>query len=88
MSDIGSLAYAREIADAELISPAGGALVFVASGMLIACDRPDDVTEQDNAWLDEVLERYGVTALPPPGHIDEGELAGWRYWTLDLENPA
>ncbi|WP_147339474.1 hypothetical protein [Actinomadura spongiicola] len=88
MSDIGSVAFAREIADAKLISPAGGAIVFVAGGMLIACDRPDDITEQDNAWLDDVLDGYGVTELPPPCHIDEGELAGWRYWTLELRDHA
>lgn len=88
MSDIGSLAFAAEIADANLVSPEGGALVFVDSGTLIACDRPDDMTEQDNAWLDAVLDRYGVTELPPPGYIADGELAGWRYWTLELENRA
>lgn len=85
MSDIRSLALAGEI-DANLVSPEGGAIVVVEHGTLIACDRPDDMTERDNAWLDEVFERYGVTDLPPPRYIAEGELAGWRYWSVELEN--
>ncbi|MFI0370128.1 hypothetical protein ACH35V_19845 [Actinomadura sp. 1N219] len=72
--------------DADLVSPEGGALVDVGHGILIACDRPDDITERDNAWLDEVFERYGVTVLPPPTYIVDGELAGWRCWIIELED--
>ncbi|TMQ89855.1 hypothetical protein ETD83_38015 [Actinomadura soli] len=85
MGDLGSVAIAGKL-DADLVSPEGGALAIVEHGLLIACDRPDDMTERDNSWLDEVFERYGVTALPPPSYIAEGELAGWRCWILELEN--
>ncbi|MFI0405548.1 hypothetical protein [Actinomadura sp. 3N508] len=86
MGDLGSVAIARDF-DANLVSPEGGALVVVHHGTLIAYDRPDDITERDNSWLDEVFEHYGVTTLPPPTYIAEGEFAGWRCWILELVEP-
>lgn len=84
MSDIRSLVSTEVVADTNLVAPNGGALVFVADRTLIACDRPGETSEHDDAWLDETLDSFGVTHLPPPSYIVDGELAGWRCWTVPL----
>lgn len=69
-----------------LAAPGRSAYVDDQLDVLAVYDCGESTTEEDNAWLDRVLESHGVTHLPASEYITEGPLAGWRCWTIDLRS--
>lgn len=80
-----AMARSASSRDVALTSPDGTSRAYVVTGeALIAYDRDSNTTARDSTWLDSVFATYGVTALPAPEYETEGDLAGWRCWTIIL----